>query len=295
MIHAPGKIGSEFFHRLRAAELCEASGERQRERGEDMGARVLAVAEAEIGYLEKANNKNLDSKTANAGNANYTKYARDLDRIAGWYNGPKQGYDWCAVFVEWCFIQAYGVEAARKILPHSLYSAGCTQALAMYRLRGRFYSLPKPGDQIFFTNSRGLIGHTGIVADVKNSVVTTIEGNTSSAAGVVANGGCVRKKTYQLTYNRIAGYGRPDWNAVPPAEKEDEDVFTYDEFKAFMARYEKEQRERTADSYAQASCKKAVTSGIFGDGNGDGSLDYPQAPLKRQEFATVLDRMNLLK
>ncbi len=254
---------------------------------------VLRTAEAEIGYLEKADSKNLDDKTANAGHANYTKYARDLDRVAGWYNGPKQGYDWCAVFVEWCFIRAYGEETARRILPHSLYSAGCTQALAMYKLHRRFYSIPQPGDQIFFTNSGGLIGHTGIVAAVGSGTVTTIEGNTSSAAGVVANGGCVRKKTYQLTYNRIAGYGRPDWSAVPAAEKED-DVLTYDEFKAFMARYENEQRMKNTDPYARDSCRKGVSKGIFSDRDGDGTMDYPQAYLKRQELAAVLDRMGLL-
>lgn len=255
---------------------------------------VIATARAELGYLEKASNKDLDSKTANAGSANYTKYARDLDAIPGWYNGPKQGYDWCAMFYEACFVYAYGAELARKLLPHSIYSAGCTQAAALYRAAGRWYSIPQPGDQIFFTNSRGLIGHTGIVAAVGNGTVTTIEGNTSAAAGVVANGGCVRQKTYQLTYNRIAGYGRPDWSVLPQETKEDEDVFTYDDFKAFMQKYEAEQRQKTADNYAVESCKKGVTKGVFTDGNGDGTVDAPQAYLKRQEFVTVLDRMGLL-
>ena len=38
---------------------------------------LVSIAEAEIGYHEKASNSNLDSKTANSGNKNYTKYARD--------------------------------------------------------------------------------------------------------------------------------------------------------------------------------------------------------------------------
>jgi len=181
---------------------------------------VLRIADAEIGYLEKATREWLDERTKNAGNANYTKYARDMDALSGWYNGPKQGFDWCAVFVEWCFVRAYGAPLARKLLPHSIYSAGCTQAAALYRAAGRWYSIPQPGDQIFFTNSRGLMGHTGIVVAYDGNTVTTIEGNTSSASGVVANGGCVRKKTYQITYNRIAGYGRPDWSAIPAPEPE---------------------------------------------------------------------------
>ena len=39
---------------------------------------VLGIAEEEIGYLEKKNNSQLDSKTGNAGSANYTKYWRDI-------------------------------------------------------------------------------------------------------------------------------------------------------------------------------------------------------------------------
>ena len=71
-------------------------------------SKVLKIAEAEVGYLEKASNSQLDSKTANAGSANYTKYARDLDNISGFYNGKKNGYPWCDVFIDWCFVQAYG-------------------------------------------------------------------------------------------------------------------------------------------------------------------------------------------
>lgn len=44
---------------------------------------------------------------------------------------------------------------------------------------------------------------------VENGRVYTIEGNTSSAAGVVENGGCVRNKSYALSYEKIGGYGRP--------------------------------------------------------------------------------------
>ena len=34
---------------------------------------LVTIAEAEIGYHEKATNANLDSKTANSGKGNYTK------------------------------------------------------------------------------------------------------------------------------------------------------------------------------------------------------------------------------
>lgn len=51
--------------------------------------KILEIANAEVGYLEKASNNNLDDKTANAGDKNYTKYARDMDALKV-YNGIKQ-------------------------------------------------------------------------------------------------------------------------------------------------------------------------------------------------------------
>ena len=84
------------------------------------------------------------------------------------------------------------------------------------------------------------------------------------------------------------------WNRLSE-QKEEEDVFTYEQFKTFMRRYDAEQRELAADAYAAEACRKGVGRGVFSDGNGDGSVDAPQAPLKRQEFVTVLDRLGLLE
>ena len=68
----------------------------------------------------------------------------------------------------------------------------------------------------------------------------------------------------------------------------------YKVFKAFIERYELEKQELPPSEYAKDSCRKAVESGLFLDGDGDGSLDYPQATLKRQELAAVLDRAGLI-
>ena len=45
--------------------------------------KVIAVALAEVGYLEKASNEQLGDKTANAGKKNFTKYARDMKSVTG--------------------------------------------------------------------------------------------------------------------------------------------------------------------------------------------------------------------
>lgn len=176
---------------------------------------VINIALKEDGYLEKASNKNLDSKRENAGRANYTKYARDLDAIPGFYNGKKQGYPWCDVFVDWCFVQAFGAEEAKKLLnqPEKSLGAGCKYSAMYFKNKGQFFEKnPVPGDQIFFLDSSGEEGHTGIVYKVDNKYVYTVEGNTSSEPGVVANGGCVRAKKYALSYSKIAGYGRPEYD-----------------------------------------------------------------------------------
>lgn len=189
-------------------------------------ATVIAIAEAEVGYLEKKSNADLDSKTANAGSNNYTKYARDLDAIPGFYNGKKQGFPWCDCWTDWLFVQAFGVEAAKEMLcqPSNSLGAGCGYSANYYKNKGQFHkSNPKPGDQIFFLDSVGDVAHTGIVYKVDSTHVYTIEGNTSSASGVIANGGGVFKKSYKLNYSRIYGYGRPAYDeAEEPAEEKEE-------------------------------------------------------------------------
>lgn len=169
---------------------------------------VIAVAVAEIGYKEKASNSNLDDKTANSGSNNYTKYARDFDeKYPNWYNGKKNGYAWCDMFVDWCFLTAFGYEAALKLLcqPEKSAGAGCTYSLGYYRNKGQFYaSNPKAGDQIFFGTSVSNSSHTGLVEKVDSSKVYTIEGNTSD---------CVARRTYSLSDSSIIGYGRPAYDA----------------------------------------------------------------------------------
>lgn len=177
--------------------------------------RVIDLANGEVGYLEKASNANLDDKTANAGKANYTKYARDMDKVTGYFNGRKQAVAWCAVFVNWLFYQLFGM-AAKKMLfqPDSgNCAAGCGSARSYFNKNGHLFNTPEPGDQIFFWSSdKSSVSHTGLVVGVDSERVYTIEGNTSDGTSVIANGGAVCAKSYPLGYQRIAGYGRPDWS-----------------------------------------------------------------------------------
>ena len=186
--------------------------------------RVIDTALSEVGYLEKATNKNLDDKTANAGSKNFTKYARDLAK-AKYFNGSKTGVAWCAVFVAWSVWKPFGKAAALELLCQPTKDncgAGCKFARNYFKAKGRLHtSNPQPGDVIFFySKDKSSIAHTGLVYAVDNKKVYTVEGNTSGASGVISNGGGVCKKSYALTYGRIAGYGRPNYGEPEPETKE---------------------------------------------------------------------------
>ena len=109
---------------------------------------LIKIAKDEVGYLEKASNNNLNSKTANAGNNNYTKYARDIDAISGFYNRKKQVYAWYDVFTDWCFVKDFGVENAKRLLcqPDKFLGASCEYSMRYYKNAGRFRTSPSVGD-----------------------------------------------------------------------------------------------------------------------------------------------------
>ena len=166
---------------------------------------MIRVALAEEGYLEKRTNDMLESKTANAGSNNYTKFGRDMGC---------NGQPWCDAFVDWCFKKAYGTAEAKALLGGwSNYTPTSAQ---YFKNMHQWFTTPQRGDIIFFKNSQRIC-HTGIVLEVKNGRVYTIEGNTSGGSTLEANGGCVAKKNYPLGYNRIAGYGRPKYSNTPVA------------------------------------------------------------------------------
>lgn len=166
---------------------------------------MIKVALAEEGYLEKRTNDMLESKTANAGSNNYTKFGRDMGC---------NGQPWCDAFVDWCFKKAYGTAEAKALLGG--WSNYTPTSARYFKNMHQWFTTPQRGDVIFFKNSQRIC-HTGIVLEVKNGRVYTIEGNTSGGSTLEANGGCVAKKNYPLGYNRIAGYGRPKYSNTPTA------------------------------------------------------------------------------
>lgn len=162
---------------------------------------VIKVAQNEIGYLEKKTNAQLDNKTANAGYNNYTKYWRDI--YLAYQTEP-----WCAAFVSWCFMKAFGLTMAKKLLKHWPY-VYCPTLGSLFTKNAN----PKVGDIVIFYRS-GEFRHTGLVTKVQGDRFWTIEGNTSGASGIVANGGGVCAKSYYNSQLPGTKFCTPNYSLV---------------------------------------------------------------------------------
>lgn len=172
---------------------------------------VINIALAEVGYLEKATNANLDDKTANAGSNNYTKYWRDI-------YPAYQGQPWCACFVTWVFVIAFGKAMAQKLLKHYPY-VYCPTMANLFTLNAN----PKVGDIVIFKHN-GVFTHTGIVIKVSGDQFWTVEGNTSGGSTIIANGGGVCKKTYFNSNLPGTKFITPDYSKVQEIKNEGNDT-----------------------------------------------------------------------
>lgn len=162
---------------------------------------VLKIASAEVGYCEKKTNAQLDDKHANAGSANYTKYARDTNG----YWGNKQGYEWCTTFVLWCLCKAAdpnfpkskdkAFAKVKEVQPYGKYGASCKYQTTYYQQFLRWSYTPQAGDQAFFTR-----GHTGLVESYDGKTMILIEGNSNNR---------VERRAYTYPNSKFTGFGRP--------------------------------------------------------------------------------------
>lgn len=153
--------------------------------------KVVDLANSQVGY-EAAKGK-------------INKYAAYLDTIPSFYNGKKNGFDWCDCFTDYIYVKSFGPETGRKMIHQPLKSlgAGVGYSANYYKVAGAFKSLPEIGSQIFFGNA-----HTGIVVDIVGDYITTVEGNVGGGDGMVL------RKTYLKNDRSITGYGIPNWGLV---------------------------------------------------------------------------------
>lgn len=213
---------------------------------------VIDLAHKYIGYTEKASNKDLYDFTANAGSGNFTMFQAELDRVQFW-NGAKQGYEWCTSFVAWLFWRLCGTTEAKRILCLTgEYGAGCVSWARYYKQQNRLYYSPQVGDQYFQKGSDGQPCHTGIVIEVNGSFFKTIEGNCGNA---------VRTMQHSLNSGSVYGFGRPHYTQ----ETEEEDMIRYNKLDDIPAGY-------------QAETKELMQLGL--NGRADGNLDISEDMLR---------------
>lgn len=192
---------------------------------------VLKKAHNEIGITEYPPNSN---------NVKYN---------TAFYGKPVSGsaYPWCCVFV-WWLLSTSGVKVPK--------TASCMNLGNYFKKENRFFMKdPRPGDVVFFkfnTNDRWT-NHVGIVTDVMDHYIYTIEGNTSINSD--DNGGAVMKRK---RCSNIVGYGRPVYSAEKESSAEIRPVLKRGDNGAYVKAWQ------TYLATCGISCGKSGADGIFG-------------------------------
>ncbi|MEH2953879.1 lysozyme family protein [Candidatus Merdisoma sp. JLR.KK011] len=129
-----------------------------------------------------------------------TQEGNSGDTYWSWY-GFAGRVEWCACFVSWCADQCGYIDSG--VMPR--FSL-CSDGVRWFEQHGRFRDgsyVPAAGDIIFFDwGNDGTIDHVGIVENVIDGVVHTVEGNS---------GDKVRRKSYLVGSSVIYGYGIPTY------------------------------------------------------------------------------------
>lgn len=172
----------------------------------DYVTKLLEIATGELGYRESA---------------------YGVTKFGEWAGNPQA--QWCAEYLCWCVDQVdqrYGTQLLRRVYP--LYS-GSNTGRSWFIREGRYITrngrldgwgyqwlqgtdsyittgsyIPQPGDWVFFTwDSDNDTDHVAMVEYCSRKkdgsvVIHVLEGNNPDR---------VQRNTYDLTYNRILGYG----------------------------------------------------------------------------------------
>jgi len=161
---------------------------------------ILSRLKEEDGYQEKASNSQLDSKNANVGYNNYTKYARDINsqKLMGC-----QGQAWCGTYQFWIEMQEFGVIKALEnfcMTRNSYVAYNVFSTRDAFKKKGKYVKNPKVGYLVVFKQS-----HIARIIGVTTTHIYTNEGNTSAKHGD-RNGGTVKEKVYLRSDSLIDGY-----------------------------------------------------------------------------------------
>lgn len=126
------------------------------------------------------------------------------DSIGENYKVCNANTEWCQMFVNWLFADT----------ENDTHSASCTQSVKVWKEKGRFDNTPCIGDIVYFQGLDYISGdydHVGIVTNVSNGKIHTIEGNTNGTAWWNTE---VGEYTYLTNSNIIGGYAHPIYDDV---------------------------------------------------------------------------------
>ncbi len=136
-------------------------------------AALLDIAGEEVGVREQPPGSNRGPKV--------DQYIQSVG-----LNPSQDSFPWCMCFVYWCFVQATQRVAATNQVPktggvHDAWNRSRKKdgvTIVTAEAAQRDPGLVVPG-MVFFINTGGSHGHTGIVAANVNGLLETIEGNTN--------------------------------------------------------------------------------------------------------------------
>lgn len=125
----------------------------------DIRAELLAVASTQVGVSEKTGNNDGEQV--------------ELYQSA---TGNRRGDQWCASFVAWCYKQT-GMTHTGNAWSPSWFPAD----QIIYKPSAGVLLTPQPGDVFgVWVQSKGRVGHVGLIYEWGDDMVTTIEGNYSN-------------------------------------------------------------------------------------------------------------------
>jgi len=229
---------------------------------------TLAIAKTQLGYHESYDNYIVAEDGEQKG---YTRYGE-------WYGVPYG--DWCAMFISFCLhyadVENFPLEAAcqswiskiKELEENSRDKDGVIQYNAWRRADNGY--IPKRGNLIFFDwDADGSSDHVGIVAGTENdedgnTIVTTIEGNTSDIVGY---------REYQIEDSTIMGYGilpKQDYFCGMTGHTHDDDCYGgTDKLICETAAHIHKQacKEKTSSTEDDTADKSTSADGIVADTN----------------------------
>ena len=151
--------------------------------------KMINIAKHEADFAFKEDNSN-----------NLTPYGQ-------WYG--MNGEPWCAMFVSWC---AYQAGLLNTTVPSFAY---CPFGVNEYIAKNLYYSAasqysPRIGDVVFFIDSTDdTASHTGIIIEVTETGIKTVEGNTQDEVGY---------RYYEFGDPYLLGYGCNEYEESGSAE-----------------------------------------------------------------------------